>query len=530
MKFSLIVSLLFFGCIVSAQSFNMKKMANITGLPGTSYSAVFGYTDAQNNEFAIIGSSLAINIFNVNNCGNPINVLTHIDGYNTSWREFSSFQNYIYAICDGNCASGLQIINMNNLSVTSQTGTFTKAHTIFVEQSQGRLYVMGSRNANGQDRLLIYTLDSETVGGIAYHGTASNPVLIRDFPTTYIHDMFVKNNVGYASHIYEFKTRVWNLSDVLNVSETNFYYYDSGKYNHSSWLHSDGITLFEATELPRAEPLAILRRVPGNSALQFVGTLKEPLEFPMASNNRPHNPHIKDNYLYVSYYEDGVQVFDVSDVTNQNTIKRIAYFDTYHQNNGNGYPSNFFGCWGVYPFLESGCILASDLDNGLFTLKLDMPVSDGTNPGKVSMAKSTDIIFENNSKGLVMRSDKGYCYRLIVDVNGILSTQRIVCHVNNQSVIKLEKNDLAFEDPTNGVILKDISGNCKKIKINTSGTLVTEPLNCSNAHPQIKMQTSDLIIETYTKGLVLKNTNGNCFRITVNNTGNLQVLPLSSCP
>ena len=70
----------------------------------------------------------------------------------------------------------------------------------------------------------------------------------------------------------------------------------------------------------------------------------------------------------------------------------------------------------------------------------------------------------------------------------------------------------------------------KKIKINTSGTLETEPLNCSNAHPQIKMQTSDLIIETYTKGLVLKNTNGNCFRITVNNTGNLQVLPLSSCP
>ncbi len=146
------------------------------------------------------------------------------------------------------------------------------------------------------------------------------------------------------------------------------------------------------------------------------------------------------------------------------------------------------------------------------------------------MAKSTDIIFENNSKGLVLRSDKGYCFRLVVDINGNLSTQRIVCHINNQSVVRLEKNDLAFENASNGVILKDISGNCKKIKINTSGTLVTEPLNCTNVLPQIKMQTSDLVIETFTKGLVLKNTNGDCFRITVNNTGNLQILPLTSCP
>jgi choice-of-anchor B domain-containing protein len=514
----------------SSQAFNMKKMANITGMPGTAYSAVFGYTNAQNQEFAIIGSTLAVNIFNVTDCANPVSVFTYTDGYNTSWREFNSYQNYVYAICDVNCNTGLQIINMNNYSVTTKTDVFTKAHTIFIEQEEGRMYIMGSRNASNQDRLLIYTLDTEVVNGITYNGTPANPVLIRDFPTTYMHDMYVKNNIGYASHIYDYRMRVWDLNNVSNITQLNFYNYDAGKYNHSSWLHSDGETLFEATELPRGEPITILKKVNGNQALQFIGFLKEPLEFPIASNNRPHNPHIKGNYLYISYYEDGVQVFDVSDVTNQNTIKRIAYYDTYTQNNGSGYPDNFYGCWGVYPFLNSGCILASDLDNGLFTLKMDLPAPDGFNPGKVTLSNNADVHFENFGTGLVLRSDKGYCFRLKVNSMGQLETQRIVCHVNNQNVAKLEKNDLAFNSATKGIVLKDPDGLCKRVRVNTNGTLYSETVNCLVNSPLIKMENSDLIVETYTKGLILKDVNGFCFRIRVNNSGVLESLLLSTCP
>lgn len=310
----------------------------------------------------------------------------------------------------------------------------------------------------------------------------------------------------------------------------NFYNYDSGKYNHSSWLHSDGVTLFEATELPRGEPITILKKVTGNNALQFVGTLKEPLEFPTSSNNRPHNPHLKGNYLYVSYYEDGVQVFDVSDVTNQNTIKRIAYYDTYPENNGSGYPSNFFGCWGVYPFLASGCILASDLNNGLFTLQLDLPVNEGTSPGKVTLSENADIMFENNNNGIVLRSDKGYCFRIKTDNTGMVYTERIVCHENNIPATRLEKNDIAFNNSDHGVIIKDPDGFCKKIQVSSTGSVVTEAVSCLTNPRHIKMHNSDLIVETYTKGLILKGSNGTCYRITVNNTGNLQVLALTTCP
>lgn len=514
---------------LSAQNFNVAPKAYVGGMPGNEYNDVWGYVDKTGKEYAIIGSSKAINIYDVTDCSNPIQKMSYIDGSTVTWRDFKTYRNYAYGVCDGGaCTEGLEIINLDNYSVTQSTAVFDRAHNIYIDTLHARLYVVGSNATNGQ--LTIYTLDTEIVNGVTYNGTPANPVLLKKFQTSYIHDIYVRNNIAYASHGYNGYI-MWDVTNPANIQQlaSNT---DATGYNHSSWLTTNGQYAYAAEEVPRGRPLK-LYQISGTglgTALNLIGSFNDPLEAPTFSNNRPHNPFVKGDTLFVSYYEDGVQIFNIS---NPLSPKLIAYYDTYKLQNGLGYDiaaHDWKGPWGVYPYLPSGCILASDITQGLFTFKVDMPVSDGTNPGKVSMAKSTDIIFENNSKGLVLRSDKGYCYRLIVDVSGNLSTQRIVCHVNNQSVIKLEKNDLAFEDPTNGVILKDISGNCKKIKINTSGTLETETLNCSNAHPQIKMQTSDLIIETYTKGLVLKNTNGNCFRITVNNTGNLQVLPLSSCP
>ena len=42
----------------------------------------------------------------------------------------------------------------------------------------------------------------------------------------------------------------------------------------------------------------------------------------------------------------------------------VGSYDTYPQGSGNG----FNGCWGVYPFLPSGNLVCSDIDNGLFVL------------------------------------------------------------------------------------------------------------------------------------------------------------------
>ena len=70
---------------------------------------------------------------------------------------------------------------------------------------------------------------------------------------------------------------------------------------------------------------------------------------------------IKDNYVYVSSYHDGLQVYDISD---QENPTKVASFGTYLLEDHSSYK----GAWGVYPFLPSGNILVSDMQYGLYVL------------------------------------------------------------------------------------------------------------------------------------------------------------------
>jgi hypothetical protein len=81
-------------------------------------------------------------------------------------------------------------------------------------------------------------------------------------------------------------------------------------------------------------------------------------------NSIAHNIIIRDNFVYVSYYHDGLQIFDISDANNP--IK-AGYYDTYFPDTHNGFAGN----WGVDPLLPSGIILVSDMQAGLFILELD---------------------------------------------------------------------------------------------------------------------------------------------------------------
>ncbi len=82
------------------------------------------------------------------------------------------------------------------------------------------------------------------------------------------------------------------------------------------------------------------------------------------ANSIAHNLIIRDDFVYVSYYHDGLQIFDISDP--YNPIK-AGHYDTYLPDNHNGYAGN----WGVDPQLPSGIILASDVQSGLFVLEFD---------------------------------------------------------------------------------------------------------------------------------------------------------------
>jgi choice-of-anchor B domain-containing protein len=68
--------------------------------------------------------------------------------------------------------------------------------------------------------------------------------------------------------------------------------------------------------------------------------------------------------LYLANYTAGIRVIDVKNIENKK-MSEVGYFDTYPKDNS----GIFAGVWNVYPFFESGVILISDLDKGLFLVK-----------------------------------------------------------------------------------------------------------------------------------------------------------------
>ena len=69
-------------------------------------------------------------------------------------------------------------------------------------------------------------------------------------------------------------------------------------------------------------------------------------------------------YYYVSHYRRGVVVYDAAD---PNQLVEVAHFDNYVTPSSNVAGTD--GTWGVYPFLPSGNLLVSDIENGLFVLR-----------------------------------------------------------------------------------------------------------------------------------------------------------------
>jgi len=133
--------------------------------------------------------------------------------------------------------------------------------------------------------------------------------------------------------------------------------YEQQGYNHSGWLSEDGSTYYLADETHGKDIKAV-----DVSDLTDVGVVKTFNAESADNNSIVHNLIVRGNYLYASYYYDGLQVYDIS---NPIDPKRVLSYDTYPLPNNSSYK----GAWGVFPYLPSGNILVSDMQTGLYVFE-----------------------------------------------------------------------------------------------------------------------------------------------------------------
>ena len=351
-------------------------------------------------EIAIIGSTAGTHFFDVTEPANSSEVAFvegAFIGTGVIHRDYHDFENYLYAVCDEGNTSTLQIIDISNLpnSVTTvydSNALLTKSHNIFIDTSTAKMYSCGTNNS-----MQVYSLNSP-----------QNPILIHSY-NTYVHDAYIINDTAYLNCggnglIIEDFTMVDTIGNQPTQLASFTSYPDAG-YNHSGWLnenktiyamfdenHGYDVKLLDVSDLSNISVLSIF-----NSGVN--------------TQSMAHNGIIKGDNLYISYYHDGLRVFDISDPSNP--IQNWQY-DTYNSNNYAGYK----GAWGVYPYLPSGNIIISDMQTGLYIIDTSNGITNviessfqnkiSPNPAtdRFQITSEADNITIYNSLGIKIKEEK----------------------------------------------------------------------------------------------------------------------------
>jgi choice-of-anchor B domain-containing protein len=341
---------------------NWNEDTLVTNTSNVRYSGSWGFT-RNNTEYAIIGSTEGTHFFKLSN-ENKLIQCGFVEGrFNSSQvihREFKTYGNYAYSICDeGN--SSLQIIDLSYLpdSVVKvadlQDLNFGKTHNLTIDTTNALLYACLVTPIVAGIELSLVPLRVFSLAD------PINPVLLWEGPSDIpiVHDCYVRDNIALLNCGDE-GLRVY---DFTNPSTPNYinnltFYQDQG-YNHQGWLSPDGLTYVFADETNGKRVKKCT--VGSDYSIQvesFFGTNYE-------NNSVPHNIMCTDQFAFVAYYIEGLRIFDI-----RNAPIEIASYDTYPTS------SNFKmnGAWGVFSNYLSGRIIVSDRQNGLFLLHFDQSI------------------------------------------------------------------------------------------------------------------------------------------------------------
>jgi len=311
-------------------------------------------------EIAIIGSTAGTHFFDVTNPNTATEVAFVAGAYTGGGvihRDYHDFNGYLYVVCDEGSSSTLQIIDISNLpnsvnTVYDSNALFTKAHNIFIDTATAKLYACASNTA-----MDIYSLDDP-----------ANPILLYSYTNVgHVHDAYVRNDTAYLNCGNDgFRIVDFHYLDLLPgtawVELASLTSYPDAGYNHSGWLSDDG-TIYAMQDENHGYDVKILD-VSDLNNISVLTTFNSGVD----SQSMAHNGIIKGDNLYISYYHDGLRVFDISDPYNPT---QTWEYDTYAPNSHASYK----GAWGVYPNLPSGNIIVSDMQTGLYIFQFGTPTS-----------------------------------------------------------------------------------------------------------------------------------------------------------
>jgi choice-of-anchor B domain-containing protein len=330
----------------------------------------WGWTDPlDGREIAIMGLNNGTAFVDLEDPEHSV-YLGRLDSHtgSSTWRDIKVYADHAYIVSEAG-GHGLQIFDLTQLrSVPSPPATFTEtahydgfgsAHNLVINEESGFAYAVGTGTCSGG----LHMLDlSDPV----------QPVFVGCFSDDgYTHDAQCVNYIGPDPDHQGKEICVGSNEDTITlvdvtdksqpvqISRTS---YTGVGYTHQAWLTEDHVHLLvddETDEINRGHGTrTYIWDLSDLDAPQVIGT------HTATTNATDHNQYVLGNYLYQANYRAGLRILRIDDIAD-GLLEEVAYFDVVPSSDNPG----FEGAWSVYPYFESGTVIVSTDDEGLFILR-----------------------------------------------------------------------------------------------------------------------------------------------------------------
>ena len=369
-------------------------------------SDIWGWTSPDTgHEYAIVGTSSGVAFARITDPVNPefLGLVATTDSNTTRnfWWDIKTYNNHAYWVTEVN-DSGVAIFDLKRLDLLGPAaadtlltaddryhgGGYRRAHNISINEETGFAYLTGaSKHAAADpgftdDGTIILDLKNDPlqpqeVGQILNIDSHDAQIVIYNGPDT----EHQGREIAVLFNGADLEVGIYDVTDKGKIETLSVTTYAGASYAHQGWLTEDhkymvmgdeedelfGVSDPKNPDLPKTARTYIWD-VQDLDAPVIHGTFDSP------AASIDHNLFVKGDKVYQANYTAGIRVLQITTTADGMSLSELAHMDTEprlpnkHMNHN---INIFIGPWGVFPYFESGTVIASDGLNGLIITRVE---------------------------------------------------------------------------------------------------------------------------------------------------------------
>lgn len=361
-------------------------VVSLGGEPGERVSDIWGWTDPETGvEYGLVGRSGGMVIVNLSDPADP-GVVGVVPANPSGARDIKTYSDHAFFTGDGAGQHGLVVFDLTRLRGVEAAAMpvafepdavydgVDSAHNLAIDEESGFAYVVrpsgGGETCGGGLHMVDIRTPTEptfagcftdTEGVLSAGSSHDTQCVVYQGPD----DDYRGRQMCFASN--EGVLRIVDVTDKANPVPIAAASYPAQAYIHQGWLTEDHAYFYLDDELDELVGTTEQTR----TLVWDLTDLDDPTyagELLGQDGASDHNLYIKGDRMYQANYQAGMRVVDISD---RDAPVEIGYFDTtpYGPN-----PPGFNGAWTAYPYFDSGTVIVSSMNEGLFVLRPVRPL------------------------------------------------------------------------------------------------------------------------------------------------------------